>query len=154
MVAIARGKGVICTEACEKMSASYFSDFIERRFPAMFRKMGKTARSKKIFVMDNDPSQTSAKARKTLSRLGIQLKEIPPRSPDLNPIENVFHIVKRQLREDAKLKRIERETWNEFVTRVELTIQNTPISYMDKTIESMPNRIKQIIKSKGRRIKY
>ena len=72
----------------------------------------------------------------------------------LNPIENVFHIVKRQLREDAKLKRIERETWNEFVTRVKLTIQNTPISYIDKTIESMPNRIKEIIKSKGRRIKY
>lgn len=154
MVAIARKKGVICAEEYEKMSGCYFSDFIERRFPIMFRQMGKTSRTRKTFVMDNDPSQTSAQARKTLSKLGIELKEIPPRSPDLNPIENVFHAVKRQLREDAKIQRIDRETWNEFVMRVKSTILNTSTNYIDRTIESMPKRIKQIIANKGRRIKY
>lgn len=136
------------------MSGCYFSDFIERRFPIMFRQMGKTSRSRKRFVMDNDPSQTSAQAMKSLSKLEIEPKETPPRSPGLNPIENVFHSVKRQLRNDAKIQRVDRETWNEFVIRVKSTILNTSTNYIDQTVESMPKRIKQIIVNKGRRIKY
>ena len=44
-----------------------------------------------------DPSQTSAMAMKAVKDQGAQLFGIPARSPDLNPIENVFHIVKSNL---------------------------------------------------------
>lgn len=154
MVAIAPRKGVIFAEKYEKMSGYYFSDLIRRTFPNMFRRLGKTSRTQKIFVMDNDPSQTSAMAMKALRELRIDLKKIPPRSPDLNPIENLFHVVKRRLREDAKEKCINKETWDEFIIRVRSTLFDTSTDYIDKTIDSMPKRIKQIIRSKGRRIKY
>ena len=154
MVAIAPRKGVILAEVYEKMSASYFSDLVNRKFLTLFRLAGKTCRCEKTFVMDNDPSQTSGKAMETLRQLGITLKRIPPRSPDLNPIENFFNVVKRKLREDAIKKSIKKETWDEFANRVRSTIFSISNSYIDKTIKSMPKRIKQIICSKGRRIKY
>ena len=43
---------------------------------------------------------------------------IPARSPDLNPIENVFHNVKRQLQDDALSKRITKEPYSQFCARV------------------------------------
>ena len=51
----------------------------------------------RIFIQDGDPSQNSAVARKALNRIGAKLFSIPPRTPDLNPIENAFHLVKRSL---------------------------------------------------------
>lgn len=103
--------------------------------------------------MDNDPLQTSAKAMAALKKLCITLQHIPPRPPDLNPIENMFNIVRR-MREDAKNKKITRETWEQFVTRVKTTILLTSKDYIDKTSDSMSKRINQIIRSKGKQIKY
>ncbi len=47
--------------------------------------------------MDNDPSQTSAKSMATLMEMGYMVQKIAARSPDLNPIENVFHIAESVL---------------------------------------------------------
>ena len=47
--------------------------------------------------MDDCPSKTSAMAMGVLQELAIELKKIPPRSADLNLIENLFHVVKRTL---------------------------------------------------------
>ena len=153
MVAIAPRKGVILAEVYEKMSGRYFSDLIRRKFLTMFRRVGKTRRRQKIFVMDNCPSQTSVMAMGALRELGIELKRIPPRSPDLNPIENFFNVVKRKLREEALNKSI-RETFDAFVIRVKSTLLQISTDYINNTIGSMPKRIKEIIRSKGRRIKY
>ncbi len=54
----------------------------------------------------------------------------------------------------VKENRIEQESWDEFVTRIEQNIYSTPKDYIDKTIASMPKRIKNVIENKGRRIKY
>ena len=55
----------------------------------------------KLFLQDNDPSQNSVKARFDWDEVGPRKFTIPARSLDLNPIENIFHIVKRRLRQDA-----------------------------------------------------
>ena len=154
MVAIAPRKRVILAEVYEKMSGRCFSDLIRRKFLTMFRRVGKTRRRQKIFVMDNCPSQTSVMALGALRELGIELKRIPPRSPDLNPIENFFNVVKRKLREEALNKSIRRETFDAFVIRVKSTLLQISTDYINNTIGSMPKRIKEIICSKGRRIKY
>ena len=46
------------------------------------------------------------------------IQRIPPRSPDLNPIENVFNVVKKQLKDEALEKNIENETKDEYEKRV------------------------------------
>ena len=51
--------------------------------------------------MDNDPSQRSKLARDALHDVGAEGLDIPPRSPDLNPIENVFNNVKSEFVKQA-----------------------------------------------------
>ena len=80
--------------------------------------------------MDNDPSQRSKAARKAINEAGATLFAIPPRSPDLNPIENLFHIVKNQLNKEALTKAIHQETWQQFSARVHKTILQIPISFI------------------------
>ena len=80
-----------------------------------------------LFVQDNDPSQISAVA--------VYLK-IPARSPDLNPIENIFHLVNKELRESALTKNITKESYDEFVARCQKTLMDFPKELIDKTIES------------------
>ena len=155
LVAIAHGKGVICAEPYVKMDGPYFARFIRCHFPVLFdvtRCDGDT--NPKLFVMDNDRSQTSAVARKALNHIGAKMQVIPARSPDLNPIENLLHIVRKKMEAEILEKNIIHQSWDEFVDRVTFNIWSVSQDYVDKTIASMARRIKDIAKLKGRRTKY
>ena len=92
------------------MSGKYFSDFVRSDLIDLFNPRAQ----QKWFVVDNDPSLRSKAARKAINNSGATLFEISPRSPDLNPIENLFHIVKKKLDRQALVESIEYETWTEF----------------------------------------
>ena len=145
IVPIGYGRGVICAGPYEKMSGEYFARFIRRNFPILFEISGKNEEEPKLFVMDNDSSQTSAKAKCALCHAKCKMVQIPARSPDLNPVENVFHILRRQ--PEGEVDTITTDSWDEFVSRIKHNLWSIPIA-------SMPNRIKLIVKAKGRRIKY
>ena len=81
-----------------------------------------------------------------------KLMSIPACSPDLNPIENLFHLIKRQLNNDAIVRDIKRENFQEFSTQVKSTILNFDNNVIDKIIESMSNRIEMVVNRKGSRI--
>ena len=99
MVAISYGKGVIICEPYEKMTGAYFSNFIDRNFNTMFQTADKL--NSRIWVQDGDPSQNAALAKTAMSRADSTLLKLPPRSPDLHPIENLFHIASNKLKEQA-----------------------------------------------------
>ena len=61
LVAISYDKGVIMAEPYDKMNSEFSSSFIRRHFPNLFEVAGKGDSKRKIFLVDNDPSQTSAK---------------------------------------------------------------------------------------------
>ena len=112
----------------------------------MFKKSA-SARGK-LFLQDDDPSQNSVKARSTWDEVGARKFTIPARSPNLNPIENIFHIVKRRLRQDTLDQQITREDFPAFSARVKTTLKSIPIDVVDRTILSMGKSIN------GQRIKY
>jgi len=62
IVAIACGKGVVLREAYDKMNGCFFAKFINDHFNCCFARCGPKDCGKRIFVMDNDPSQTSRAA--------------------------------------------------------------------------------------------
>ena len=70
------------------------------------------------------------------------------RSPDINPIENMFNNVRKKLRRDAIKHHIEHESYEEFCNRVKTTILNFTRDVIDSTIESLPKRMKLIMKGK------
>ena len=106
-VAIAHGKGIILKDAYEKMS-DFFSSFIQTRFNITFAKAGPNANGGRYFIMDNDLCQTSRKSIFALNDIEAELHRIPPRSPDLNPIENTFHFIKKKLADEALKLKIEK----------------------------------------------
>lgn len=62
-----------------------------------------------VVVLDNLSSHKGKAAREAIKAAGARLFFLPPYSPDLNPIEQVFAKLKRLLRR-AK-KRSKRATW-------------------------------------------
>ena len=51
-----------------------------------------------LVVMDNLSSHKSARAVQAIEAVGARVVYLPPYSPDLNPIENVFSKVKQLMR--------------------------------------------------------
>ena len=54
------------------------------------------------FMQDNDPKHTSRLAAQFFEDNDINWWKTPPESPDLNPIENLWHEMKEYLRREVK----------------------------------------------------
>ena len=95
-----RGPTAICVFE-GKMNAPLFVQildrtllpFIEEVFPVRHR-----------FMQDNDPKHTSRLGQKFLEDHGVNWWHTPPESPDLNPIENLWHELKEFIRREIKPK--------------------------------------------------
>ena len=62
-----------------------------------------------IIVMDNLPAHKPQPVRNAIEQAGAELRYLPPYSPDLNPIEQVFAKLKTLLRKAAE--RTVEATW-------------------------------------------
>ena len=107
IIAIAYGKGVILKVPYKKMTGEFFATFIREHINLTLANAGPKADGRCLFLRDNDPSQTSRAAKLALEDIEGSFNEIPPRSPDLNPIGNIFHLVKRYLDQEAISRNIE-----------------------------------------------
>lgn len=150
-VAISYGKGVILAKRYEHLDGKMFADFVTDNFPETFIRSGKHSN---IFLQDGDPSQNSSAATAVFRELGIECFKIPPRSPDLNPIENLFHLLKKKLNSDAVEQKIVRENYHQFTNRVLNTLENFDKQLIDNIIKSMPKRLQNIKERRGQRLKY
>ena len=54
------------------------------------------------FMQDNDPKHTSLLAKSFYDRKNINWWKTPPESPDLNPVENLWHELKEFIRREVK----------------------------------------------------
>ena len=117
MAAIAYGKGGIAVKQYhERINAATISSFVCERLASIFKTRAKPRW--KLFLLDGDPSQKSVKARSAWDEVGTQKFTITRRSPDLNPIEHIFHIVKQTFCKDALDRQITGKDFAVFTTRV------------------------------------
>jgi transposase len=86
----------------------------------------------------------------TRKNLGMTSLSHPPNSPDLNPIEHVWMMIKYRLAKDYahvtsanELKHVIMQLWEEC--------SHDEFNHL---VESMPRRIQAVIKAKGGLIKY
>ncbi len=101
-----------------------------------------------IFQQDLAPAHTAKGTKSWFNDHGVTLLDWPANSPDLNPIENLWGIVKRKTRDTRpnnadELKATVKETW-----------ASIPPQQCHKLITSMPRRIEAVIKAKGAPTKY
>lgn len=102
------------------------------------------------FMQDGAPCHTAKSIKDFLASENIPLLEWPGNSPDMNPIENLWELVKRKVSAEiitTKQKLTERliEVWCRDPEVQALTSQ---------CINSMPRRVKALLKSKGTSTKY
>ena len=84
--------------------------------------------------------QNSGKATKAITKVGRMVFEMSARSPDLNLIENFFNIVAKDLRKQAVVNTIRKETFEQFSERVKQTMLSYPVEKFNKIIETMDKR--------------
>ena len=150
--AISYGKGVVLARSYKKLSGAKFAKFVNRHFERVIRRCGPGKSN--TFLQDGDPSQNSAAAKAVFSKLKLQVFTIPARSPDFNPIENVFKILNDNLRRDALKEEIYSETFQQFRRRVIRTLKAIPTATIDRIIDSMTRRVDRVIQLRGTRLKY
>ena len=99
-------------------------------------------------------SPNSIAAKRVHNEIGAFVFCIPPCSSDLNPIENVFHLINMEIQKDTIKRNITGETFTSFSQRVKSLIQRIPKRTISCVIDSMDKRIKMVLRAKGNRIKY
>jgi hypothetical protein len=103
-----------------------------------------------IFQQDNDPKHTSKRAKKWFEDHNVTVLDWPPQSPDLNPIEHLWHILKMHLASYERDPKSIQELWE----RVEVEWEKIPKEECVKLIQSMPRRVAAVLKAKGGYTKY
>lgn len=102
------------------------------------------------FMDDNCPVHRSRETEAWKQRNGIQPFFWPPQSPDLNPIENVWLVLKNHIKRNIfhikdteDLKRELRKAWNKI-----------SVTYLQSLYGTLPKRCRQVLMSKGFITKY
>ena len=62
--------------------------------------------SGRLFLQGGDPRQISWAAENAMKKVECQMFKITASLPDLNPIENMFHLIRKKIHEDALLHEI------------------------------------------------
>ena len=103
-----------------------------------------------IFQHDLAPCHSAKKVQKVLQENGIKVLERSGNSPDLNPIENLWSIIKNKLRSK------DCTAVNKLIEAVILVwYHNDKIAKScQKLVSSMPKRVKKVLKNKGGHISY
>ena len=153
MIGISYNKGVTVCEKYEKMNGKYMESFVERNFDRLFEiSVGDKER---CFLQDGDKNQNCANARKAWTeKFKAEMFSILPRIQDLNPIENIFHLVQIKWERKSLEDNLIKESFKEFIIRVKRTTLGLDIDVVNQTIKLLHKRLKDIIKSKGDRLKY
>jgi transposase len=97
---------------------------------------------------DNDPKHTLCVAKKFIAENGINVIDWPSNSPDLNPIENMWQIIKNNV--EKWMPQNINELKHFLVEEWEAISQET----VNNLIFSMKNRCESILAKNGDRILY
>ena len=128
----------------------YREEVLEGPFLPFYQEMRKELRRKVWFQQDGAPAHRAKLTRAWFNSRKIPLFPHPANSPDMSPIEPIWHILKHRLRALPRLpttqeglKKTIKKLWDE------LTVEE-----IDHYIAQMPERVRALLKANGVHTKY
>lgn len=130
-----------------RMNSENYTTLLKRHLLSIVDKIG---REKCKFQQDNSSIHVSKYAKKWFRTNQINLIEWPPVSPDLNPIENLWGILVRRVYQNGK----HFNSISELKEKIIETWQNISIKEIKTLVDSMSDRVIDVIAKNGRATKY
>ena len=104
-----------------------------------------------LFQQDNASIHVSAAAKSWFDANSVKLlTDWPAKSPDLNPIENLWGILAHEVYKNGTQYHNKRE----LMSSIEKAWKNIPVSTLKKLTSSMTSRLIKVIENKGELINY
>ncbi len=126
------------------MNYNMYCDILKQNMMPSLQKLGRTA----VFQQNNDPKHPTKTTTALLMKLKVKVMEWPSMSPDLNPIEHMWGILKRKVEKHhvsniQQLRDAIMEEWKRM-----------PATNCAALVNSMPRRIKAVLDNNGAPTKY
>lgn len=110
-----------------------------------------------IFMHDNAPTHTACIVKAVLQELQIEVMIWPPYSPELNPIENLWALMKAEiyrLYPDLALAQDNDETLARLVEAAKEAWHEIDEAILQNLADTMPHRVAAVLAAKGWYTKY
>jgi transposase len=82
-----------------KVNGEFYSSIIQDN---LIKRLEEEKLSDRTLITDNAPWHSSAKVKDFLAKSSIMVLSLPPYSPDLNPIENFWSLIKQKVYEHGR----------------------------------------------------
>lgn len=142
----ATGKVALAFTSTRMNSENYIQLLADNLLPFIRR----NRRSSLVFQQDNAAIHASRQTKEFLNGKNIPILEWPARSPDCNPIENIWGIMVRRIYANNR----QYDSVEQLQESILSCWNNLEQSIIDNLIESMQNRIYSVIANKGNKIQY
>lgn len=145
--------GPFKVESNVKMNSETYSAFLDEYFFKWYKKQTRAFKLNCMFMHDNAPAHASHYTAQYLASKGISDNKImqwPAQSPDLNPIENLWSTVKRELYPGDKQYTSVNQLWK----AIQKVCANIKPEEIKKLTQSMDDRLFKVVQKNGKYIKY
>lgn len=131
----------------ENMNSAKYRDILrDHHLPGARRTFG--IRCQWFFAHDNDRKHTSRLVRDYLRTARVRVLAWPAKSPDLNPVENVWSLLTQKVHDESP------NTVDELEAAILRASQSIDVNVFRHLVDSIPTRLQAVIDADGWQTKY